>query len=176
MAISCPLNAPAPILIRASAFMVVLALTCSCSRPTPALTETPAQWRDPHSLKPQPSRLSVLSPEQKVRIEKLQAVLAEVDNSDVAKWEDDFERDRDPERELRSWESIAEAYQAYCSTQSLTKAQKADVLNLLLVRSTTADELEALRRASAPTLTPTQAVNVMRAFKGATAPIEVEGK
>ena len=107
MAISCPLNAPAPILIRASAFMVVLALTCSCSRPTPALTETPAQWRDPHSLKPQPSRLSVLSPEQKVRIEKLQAVLAEVDNSDVAKWEDDFERDRDPERELRSWESIA---------------------------------------------------------------------
>lgn len=102
-------------------------------------------------------------------------MLAEVDGSSVAEWEEGFEKDRDPERELQTWESIAEAYQTYCSSRSLSTAQKSEVMKLLLVRSTTANEQEVLRRTPVATLTPAQAA-VVRAFKGAAAPIEVERK
>jgi hypothetical protein len=127
-------------------------------------------------VKPQPYRSSSLSPEQKRRIEKLQSALAEVDHSSVAKWEEDFEKDRDPERELQIWESIAEAYQTYSSGQSLSASQKTEVMKLLLVRSGTANEQEVLKRTPVATLTPAQATAVVQTFKGRAAPIEVEKK
>src|ERR1700733_6882089 len=128
------------------AFPVLLWLSCSCSRPTSGSGDASVQWLDPKSLKPQLSRSSSLSPKQKRRVEKLQAALAEVDDSSVAKWEEDFEKDRDPERELQTWESIVEAYQSYCSSQSLSTAQKTEVIKLLLIRSGTANEQEVLKR------------------------------
>jgi hypothetical protein len=160
----------------ASVLSVLLWLSCSCSRPSSSSGDASVQWRDPKSLLPQPSRSSGLSAEQKRRVEKLQSVLVEVDESSVAKWEEDFEKDRDPERELQTWESIADAYQTYCLSQSLSTAQKREVVKLLLVRSTTANEQEVLRRTPVATLTPAQAAAAVRAFKGRAAPIEVEKK
>jgi hypothetical protein len=160
----------------ASTMALLLSLACSCSRQLPNSGDASVQWRDPKSLTPQPSRSSVLSPEQQRRIKRLQAALAEVDSSSVAKWESDFEKDRDPERELRTWESIAEAYQTYCSSESLSTAQKIEVVKLLLVRSTTPNEEEVLRRTPVSTLTQVQAASAVRAFKGTAAPIEVEKK
>jgi hypothetical protein len=159
-----------------SAISVFLWLSCSCSRPASRPSDASTQWRDPKSLEPQPSRSSSLTPEQKRRVEKLQATLAEVDDSSVAKWEEDFEKDRSPERELQAWESIAEAYRAYCSSQSLSTAQKMEVVKLLLVRSTTANEQEVLKRTPVAALTAAQAAAAVRTFKGTAAPIEVEQK
>jgi len=103
-------------------------------------------------------------------------VLAKVDDSSVAKWKEDFEKDREPERELQTWESIAEAYRSYCSRHSLSAVQKAEVLKLLLARSTASNEQAVVERIPMTTLTPAQAAEVVRAFKGVANPIEVEKK
>jgi hypothetical protein len=153
-----------------------LCLAYACVRPGYASDQSPPQWRDPKTITPQPSRSSRLTPEQKRRVAKLQRALAEVDDSSTAKWQEDFEKDRDPEKELRTWEAIAAAYQSYCSKHPLGRLQKLEVLKLLLVRSTADDEQEVLRRTPVTALTRSQAAEVIRGFKGDASPIEVERK
>lgn len=54
------------------------------------------------------------------RINALQQTFAEVDPTPLAKWVEDFKRDVDPERELRIYEAMAQAYRAYCQGKNLS--------------------------------------------------------
>jgi len=133
-----------------------------------------SQWVKSSELHPQPTAQSSLTTDQAARVRRLQAILADVDDSSLKKWTEDFEKDRDPEREILVWEAIADAYHSYCSAHTLGIDGKQDVLRVLLVRSETDDEQDVLRRVKLRVLTQSEAQEVVRLYKGASAPIQVE--
>lgn len=95
---------------------------------------------NPNSIVPQGSRQSHLTEQQLPRVRRLQSVLSEVDPSSLEKWTEDFEKDQDPEKEIRIWEAIATAYQTYCSAKTAQRLEvKQEVLQVLLTRSGTDD-------------------------------------
>ena len=129
-----------------------------------------------NEIQPQPSRVSRLNERQLTRVRIIQRALAEVDDSSLKKWTEDFEKDSNPEQEISTGESIVDAYQRYCSTRQLGGDAKRDVFKLLLVRSWTDDEMEVLRGTKLSTLTRDEAIEAMRLFKGPATPIEIEKK
>jgi hypothetical protein len=62
-------------------------------------------------------------------------IFSEIDPSSFEKWVDDFKRDTDPDSELKIWEQIAAAYEAYTATKNLPLAAKREVYGVLLMRS-----------------------------------------
>ena len=84
-------------------------------------------WIDPASARPGPLQHEQLTSAQIERIEKVQQTFSEVDPSRLDKWVEDFKRDRDPEREIRIYEGMADAYAAYCAGRTLTLPAKNDV-------------------------------------------------
>lgn len=154
---------------------VVLMLTlfaCSKSQEQKPTVE----WMDTNEIHSQPNGVSKLSDEQLVRVKRIHDSLSEADPSSLDKWISDFEKDQDPESEIRVWEAIAAAYQCYCSEHRLDPVAKQDVLRILLLRSETDDEAEVLKRAELKSLAPLEAHEVLRCFKGKAVPIEVEEK
>lgn len=151
--------------------LILMGLPLSCSRQT-----SDPEWLDTNKIRPQPSRHSRLSGEQITRVKQVQSALSEVDPSSIDKWTEDFEKDRDPEKELRLWEAIANAFQAYCSTHPIGIEGKQDVLQILIARSGSSDETQVIRHVRLSTLTPQEARDVMGYFRGEAIPIEVERK
>jgi len=123
-------------------------------------------------LKPGPVRHETLTPQQIERLRKLQAALAEVDDSPLEKWIDDFRHDADPDREIAVFEAIAQGYQAFCSSRFRTVAQKQDVFGLLLERSGTTEE-DVLAHRKLKVLTPEEAREALSYYKKAATPIQV---
>jgi hypothetical protein len=130
------------------------------------------KWVKLDSVRPGSTQRSELSREQLVRVRRIQGTLAEVDKSSFEKWVDDFKRDLHPEREIVIWEYIAAAYDAYCSTRTLTLAEKGDVYGILILRSG-APEDEVLKHPQWKVLTPEEAKRVMSYYTGPTQPILV---
>jgi hypothetical protein len=129
----------------------------------------------PKDIHPQPNRQSKLSAAQLGRIKKLQVALSEVDDSSLDKWIEDFEKDRDPEREIRIWEAMAKAYQAYCSEHALNIRGKGEVMGLLLLRSGTTSE-EAIQQFQPEVLTAKEGRDVVGLYRLNAEPITVERK
>ena len=159
---------------RVNAFVVLACLIAiGCERrqesstsnpPSPAPTSQPqVQWVDPNTLHPGPIRRDALTPEQMERIRKLQAVFVEVDGQSVEQWVDNFKRDLNPDRELDIWETMANAYNAYCSRRTLSPEAKKEVFKVVLLRSM-APEKDVLERLDLEVLTKDEAVAVMRGF------------
>jgi hypothetical protein len=155
--------------------LVLLAALCSCSQEKKQ-SEDSGQWVKTEDVRPQPTRQSKLTDKQLARVRKLQTDLVEVDPSSLDKWVEDFEKDRNPEKEIRVWEAMADAYHSYCSQHDLSLAGKKDVINILLARSTSSDESEIVKQVKPKVLTASESRAVMAAYKGETEPIEVERK
>jgi|ERR1035437_1483629 hypothetical protein len=119
-----------------------------------------------------PLKREKLSAQQVERIQKLQTLLAEVDNSSLEKWLEDFKHDEDPDREITIFEAIAQAYVGFCDTKSRTLAQKEDAFALLLERSGTTDD-EALKHHKLKILTLDEAREVLGLYKTLPMPILV---
>lgn len=67
------------------------------------------------------------------RVKDFKQVLAEVENSSIEMTLEDFQRDLNPENELKIWEKIASAYQwSVIANAGLTQAGKKDVFDVLL--------------------------------------------
>jgi hypothetical protein len=130
---------------------------------------------NPKDIHPQPNRQSKLSAEQLGRIKKLQVAFSEVDKSSLDTWIEDFEKDRNPEREIRIWEAIAQAYQAYCSEHTLTIRGKGEVLGVLLLRSGTTSEA-AIQQFRPEVLTAREVRDVVGLYRRNAEPITVERK
>jgi hypothetical protein len=139
-------------------------------------TRPSEQWVDTSNIHPQQTKQSTLTSDQITRIKKAHAILGEVDTSSLDQTIGDFEKDRDPEREIRIWESIADGYQSYCSRHQLSEEGKTDVFGLLLLRSGTSDEKEIMTRVQLKELTPEEARTVISVYRGDWGPIEVEHK
>jgi hypothetical protein len=145
-------------------------VSCTGEKPKP-------EWTNTRDILPQPNSQSKLTDQQVIRVQRIQTALSEADPSTTEKWIEDFEKDRDPEREILVWENITTAYEAYCSANRGLKVEaKEEVLKLLLARSETENESEILSHTSLNVLTPFQARDVMKYFHGSVAPIEVERK
>ena len=119
-----------------------------------------------------PARHEALTPQQIACLQKLQATLAEVDNSLLEKWIDDFKRDENPDREIAVFEAIAQAYQTFCAAHPRTLPQKHDAYSLLSERSGTTDE-DALRSYKRNALTEDEAKEVLSYYHKAATPIQV---
>lgn len=128
------------------------------------------QWIDPARLQPGPVRHEQLTAAQLDRIKKLQRTFQEVDPSPLEKWVDDFKRDRDPERELRIYEAMASAYDAYCTGRALTPAAKQDVYQVVILRSG-APDAEVLPRLKLRVLSIDDARDILKLYRMDPAPI-----
>ena len=93
----------------------------------------PVHLGDQVKLEQGPIRHPVLTDDQMNRARRLQKVFSEIDPSSLEKWVDDFKRDADPDSELKTWEQIAAAYEAYSASKNLPLAAKRDVYAVLLM-------------------------------------------
>lgn len=93
------------------------------------------QWVDPSKLTPGPIRRDQLSVEQTKRIAAIRGLLGAVDSSPQEKWEDDFRRDADPDRELATWEAMAKAYARYTANKNWPIDKRKELFAVLLVGS-----------------------------------------
>jgi hypothetical protein len=155
---------------------LICALLCtslsSCTHQKESPTGT--EWVKTSELNPQTQRQSQLNDDQRAKVKQLQSALAEVDPSSLDKWIKDFEKDRDPEREIRIWEAVVFGYQSYCFAHPLTIEGKKKVLGILVLRSETSDEAEILRQAQLKVLTTNEAHAVIALYKGDSGAIQVE--
>lgn len=152
--------------------LLLLALclaSASCDRgPTGQKTEKDSgggrvEWVDPKTIQPGPIRREALSDEQMAQIRTLQATFAEVDGQSVEQWVDNFKRDVDPDKELRVWERMANAYRAYCDGRKLSPEAKKDVYRVVLLRSM-ASEQDVLERVKLKELSREEAIAVMKGY------------
>lgn len=117
--------------------------------------------------------MSALTQQQEARIKRLQETFIDVDPTPLEKWREDFSRDRDPERELRIYEGMAEAYRSYCEGKDLTQAAKSDVYQVVLLRSG-APEAEVLPRLKLTVLSLEDAKAILKGYRVQAAPIVVK--
>lgn len=91
-----------------------------------------------------------LSPGREERIRKLQSTFAEVFKRTHEEWLDGFQRDLNPESEIRLWEAMASAYQTFLVKHALSLPAKKEALGLLCSGQTPSTaKLRHLRRGEA---------------------------
>lgn len=96
-----------------------------------------------------PIRHSKLSDGFVVRVKNYKQVLAEVETSSIEETLNDFQRDLNPENELRVWEKIASAYQwSVIANAGLTQMGKEDVFAVLLGLSTGSKDFNNIKNLS----------------------------
>ena len=158
-------------LLRSCALLVLLGASgCRSEQKRAASSET--RWIDPAKVERSAIRHDQLTADQMARLKVLQAAFAEVDPTPLEKWVDDFKRDRDPDREIRIYESMARAYVAYCRGRDLSLAAKKEVYGVVLVRSG-APEAEVLSQLKLKELSLSDAKDVLRLYSNAPAPITI---
>jgi hypothetical protein len=155
---------------------LLLAALCGCrsrERSQPKGDEPHrVQWIEIAKITPGPIQHEQLTTEQVERISKVQEVFRQVDSAPLSAWLNDFKREVDPDRELRIYEGMAEAFTAYCSGRSLTLEAKRDAYGILLLRSG-APDAEVLKRVRLNVLTIKDAKEILALYKMRPAPIVV---
>lgn len=109
-----------------------------------AKVEQEVQNIDSGGLQKGPHQRENLSIEQLERLDRIRETLADVDDQSREEWIDNFKRDLNPDTEIAIWEHLAKSFQSYCSRNDLTKEARAEVLPILLLRSTSMTEDEIL--------------------------------
>src|ERR1035438_7027701 len=111
-------------------------------------------------IQPGPILHKHLSPDLEERIRKLEPVFAEVYPNSHEEWLEGFQRDLNPESEVRIWEAFASAYQAFLAKRAVILPAKKEVF-LLLVTSGGTEE-ETLARVNLKHLSPNEAKELLR--------------
>lgn len=99
---------------------------------------------NPKDLKPGPIRRTQLSPELVVRLDAVRAALAEVFAMTEAEWRDGFQRDANPENEMRWWERVANCYVALVTGRTYSREQRQAAFKVIfgLFSGIDADQLQ----------------------------------
>jgi len=115
----------------------------------------------------QPGRIihKKLSPELEERIRRIEPVFAEVYPKSHSEWMDGFQRDLDPESEIRLWEAMASTYQAFLTKHTVIKPAKKEALRLLVTAAGTVDE--TLSRTKLSYLNRKEAEELLRLYSAA---------
>lgn len=116
------------------------------------------------SLVPSPTGTSLLSDEQKARVEIIAEIFANIfrDTSDA--WIMDFSRDHNPETEIYIWEHIATAFLKIEQVKFLSEEQKKEAFGLLLMRSMTSAS-KVLEQFKLKTFSRKTAKEILREYK-----------
>jgi hypothetical protein len=154
--------------------LLIALIACSaclvaCKQEPPSPRQT---WIAPGQLQPGPIRHEALTAAQLDRLTKLQQTFSDVDPTPLEKWVDDFQRDHDPEREIRIYEAMAAAYSGYGAGRALTLPAKRDVYQVVLLRSG-APDAEVLRQLELTTLSLDDAREILKLYPMAPLPITV---
>lgn len=138
--------------------------------PVPAPTQTPfAETTPDESLSPEagatdtapsepPAPYGELSDSQQVRVDAVMESLGEVNANEAKRWKENLAYDETGgERELQTWEAIAEAYKRWNDDRpGINDAAKQEAFNAILVGSLL-PESAALRYVKLTALTPDDA-------------------
>ncbi len=130
---------------------------------------------EPEKLVPGPIVHEELTEIQKSRITAVQKAFSEVDPTPLGKWMEDFQRDRDPDREIEIWEAMAEPFTAFTSQSGITLDMKKEAFSLLLSRSGS-PSTETLKSFDLTALSPQQAQDLLDGFMLDPKPITVTPK
>ncbi|WP_445628314.1 GIY-YIG nuclease family protein [Nostoc sp. DSM 114167] len=116
------------------------------------------------SLVPSPTGTSLLSDDQKARVEIIAEIFANIfrDTSDA--WIMDFSRDHNPETEIYIWEHIATAFLKIEQVKFLSEEQKKEAFALLLMRSMTSAN-KVLEQFKLKTFSRKTAKEILREYK-----------
>lgn len=154
---------------RRFAFSPYLVLFKSASKPSP---EPSVQWIRLEELQVPDAPQSKLTPEQIQRVATVQKVFAEIDATPLEDWTRDFERDRNPEREIAIYEAMAQAYTAFCARHALSRDARLEVFSLLLIRSGSSNE-DALARTPLKHLNRKMARQILKLYSMPPKPLHV---
>lgn len=106
-----------------------------------------------------------LSPDLEERIRKLEPVFGEVYHKSREEWLEGFQRDLNPDSEVRIWEAMASAYQGFLAKQALILPAKKEAFGLLVTAGRT--EEETLARAKLRHLGSKEAKELLRLYAAA---------
>ncbi len=114
----------------------IIAGGCGGNTSTP---ESTVQWIDLNEVQQGPTLHDKLPDELLSRIKTVHKTFADVDVTPLEEWIDDFKRDLDPEGNVKIWEDMQVAYNAYCDVRELPLATRKEVFKIVLMRSTMPD-------------------------------------
>ncbi|MGY8771607.1 MAG: hypothetical protein ACKVH8_24590 [Pirellulales bacterium] len=130
------------------------------------------EWIDPTDIQLSPTMHDSLPEDLITRIKKVHATFADVDESSLDKWIDDFKRDLDPESNIRIWEDMVVAYDSFCKNQDLQLETREEVFKVVLLRSMMPDN-DVLSRLELEHITIDDVKSILAAYPGKAKPIEV---
>lgn len=93
-------------------------------------------WMETSTLKPNDYQHPPFPDEIKQYLKKIKKALDEVYPSSLQEWEDDFRRDKHPEREIAIWCHIGEVYQQLTAGKKLKINKKKDYFKTLVACAT----------------------------------------
>ncbi len=93
--------------------------------------------------------------------EKMSRPFAEFGMGSPEEWEDDFRRDRNPEREMGLWKQLAEFYEHFLQSGEWSLERKGELFRLL-VTCMSAGAKYALHRSNFRHLSRRQATNIVK--------------
>ncbi|AWG26248.1 hypothetical protein [Flavobacterium kingsejongi] len=116
-----------------------------------------------------------LTAEQLQKVTKIQAVFANVYPVSLEESITNFERDLNPDNEIRIWLAMADAYEKYLSgrTPKPELKEEKEIFKLLLSRSMMPEE-EALENTELKIVTPAEARKVLSYYNDKASPILVK--
>jgi hypothetical protein len=101
----------------------------------------------------------------KADINEIRLALWEVRPMPKRDWEDGFQRDTNPDKEIALWLRLARAYQTVVARQTLTRAEKMDYYRVLLACLNSPRE-HVLKTVDLQTISTEQAESVIQVMYG----------
>ncbi len=124
-------------------------------------------WVDPAQMKQEKYQHGDLGAGALAALAVLESQLREVHPLSVEQWQDRFRREADPEREIASWERIAETYTREASSPALNLNQKRDIFQVIIACAN-GDRKNALSGVTLNALAKTTASQIVERFFAAT--------
>ncbi len=152
--------------------IIILTLALTGCREKPGESQEPNRITA-EDIVPGPIVHDELSDLQISRITAVQRTFAEVDGTPLEKWLEDFQRDRNLDREIEIWEAMAKPYAAFTSQPGTTPEMKNEAFGLLLQRSGLSQE-ETLRRFKPTALSPQHVQELVEGYTLAPQPVTVK--
>lgn len=148
---------------------LVACLGCGSSTSSP---EPKVIWVDPNEIQQGPTLHNELPDQLLDRIKAVQETFAEVDDTPLEQWIDDFKRDLDPESNIKIWEDMKVAYNSYCKDRELPIETRKEVFKIVLMRSMMPDA-DVIARLEVKHVPADDVRAILAAYPGEAKPIDV---
>ena len=135
-------------------------------------SESSVEWINTNQIQRGPIQHDALPDDLLARIKAVHETFADVDETPLEKWIDDFKRDLDPESNIRIWEDTQIAYNSYCKDRNLTLEVRKEVFKIVLLRSMMSDN-DVLERLELKHVSLDDVQIILAAYPSEPKPIDV---